>query len=162
MGALPGTTIQLVERTPYRLRYLLTSTGEIGDTVLPNAADTTPDLRTDALAAAQHGFFGIPILQAMSVPLNTAGGTPAPQVQARSLLLEGPIEAKIIPRQGAAGAGPGSGWVVDADEGAAAGDPASAGFFVYVISAGIVAAETAYLDIKLRRTKDDGGIAVKP
>jgi hypothetical protein len=168
MGVLPGITVELVDETPYRLRYLLTATGDLGATVIPNAAGASPDLRTDALAAAERGVFGVPILKAMQVPLDTSPGAPAAQAQARNLLLEGPIHVQITPRLSDPAfqpPGPGPEWAIDANEGAAAGDPASAGYFVYVLeSPGTngIANSTAYLDIKLRRTKDDGGIAVKP
>jgi hypothetical protein len=169
MGVSPGITLELVEQTQYRLRYLLTATGDLGDTILPNAEGASPDLRTDALAAAQPGVFGIPILKAMQVPLEPAGpGVPTPLQQARNLLIEGPIHVQITSRMGDPAIppeGPGPEWAIDANEGAAAGDPASAGYFVYVLESpgqNGVADSTAYLDIKLRRTKDDGGVRVTP
>jgi hypothetical protein len=168
MGVSPGILVELVDKTPYRLRYLLTATGDLGDTIIPNAEGVSPDLRSDALAAAQRGVFGIPILKAMQVPLDTGGGAPAPQAQARSLLLEGPIHVQITPRLGDPAlppAGPGPEWAIDANEGAAAGDPGSAGYFVYVLESpgqNGIANSTAYLDIKLRRTVDDGGVRVTP
>jgi hypothetical protein len=170
MGLTPGITIELVDTTPYRLRYLLTLTGQsAGAVVLPNAAGASPDLRTDALSAAERGVFGIPVLKAMQVPLDTSPGAPAAAVQARNLLLEGPIHVQITPRRGnPVLVPPGPGvveWAIDANEGAAAGDPASAGYFVYVLESSAaqgVEGQTAYLDIKLRRTKDDGGIRVLP
>jgi hypothetical protein len=89
-------------------------------------------------------------------------------VQARNLLLEGPIHVQITPRLGDPGLpppGPGPEWAIDANEGAAAGDPGSAGYFVYVLESpgqNGVSNSTAYLDIKLRRTVDDGGVRVLP
>lgn len=156
MGVLAGITLTRVEATPYRLRYLMTSTGGGGGTILGNHAGATPDLRTDALTAAENGFQELPLYRALSVPLGWMAG--AAQVQARELLLGGPIHVQITPRSDV-----NVNWAVDANEGAAAGDAASAGFFVYVLaSPGARVGATAYLDIKLRRTIDDGGVRAVP
>jgi hypothetical protein len=165
MGALPGYTAVLVDASPYRLRYLLTCTGVGGaSTIIPNALGATPDLRTDALGAASFGTLGLPILKAMQVTLDTSVGAQAAQVQARNLLLEGPIKVTITPRSGVGGVGVPDMVAVDANEGAAAGDPPSAGYFVYLLAAlgqgRGHAGETLYLDIKLRHTIDDGGVKV--
>lgn len=164
MGAGPSVTFQLVEATPYRLRYLLTSQGQPGSTVLPNAAGATPDLRTDSLGGAESGTFGVPLNRLLNVPV-------ANQAEARRLLMgERTIgspaiittglqaHAEVHARTGAAGTGVGGTWLVDADEGANAGDPASAGFAVLVVTPpdGAVAEDVAYLDIHLKRTYDDG------
>jgi hypothetical protein len=155
MGAA-GITFVLVDSTPYRIRYLMTA-GEDGSTVLPNAAGVTPDLRTDALACTLFGTVSgadqIPLFQLLSLAV-------ANQAQARARMLshvnpEIPAfdykrrcRVEIQPCRTVVSA---TTWSVDANEGAAAGDPASAGFPVLIVSndQGGGGGDTAYLDIHL-------------
>ena len=159
MGATPSVTAALVERTPYRLRYLLTSSGQIGSAVLTNANQLAVasgtliggvDLRVNALAAAEHGTLGLPLLEKLATPA-------ANQSTARQVLMggglkgeHGSIDCRLTQR--GFGVAP-SVWLLDANEGAAAGDANSAGFAVLVITPPDVIGHEAYLDIHLRRTE---------
>jgi hypothetical protein len=150
----------LVERTPCRLRYLLTSTNQAGISVLTNQ-DSLPapagtiiggvDLRFNAREAAESGSLGLPLLEAVGIPAANQG-------QARGLLLGGTlkvnaggsIEAHIVLRTGVDVQGY---WGLDADEGAAAGSAGSAGFAVLLIDPPDGVGNEAYLDIHFRRFK---------
>lgn len=136
MAAIVAFTLKTV--TPYRLRYLC-STVDIhdGDSisvgVLPNAGGATPDLRTDTMI--WHGY---PISDLVSTPA-------ANQTLARRLLL---ADRQVAPadldfERGNTLLTPRNSWnvftffpkwSVDANEGAAAGDPASAGFPVFTLT----------------------------
>lgn len=148
-------TFTLVERTPYRLRYLATTLGaeDPFDTgVIPNAAGVTPDLRTDAGV-----WNGQPIDNLVSTPA-------ANQAAARELLLGDTLTTNAdieVPRAhthiimrtiGDPGGEPT--WAVDANEGAAAGSAPSAGFAVLQVFGPSVADETAYIDIDYQHTFD--------
>jgi hypothetical protein len=155
MGATPAISFQLVDATPYRLRYLCTTFGG-GQlpVVLPNAGQATPDLRTDAASAAP-GSGQNPMITVVSTAVVN-------QVEARKVLLgEQPVPGALTPagarklrahcqitqRNPAAAAL--VNWDVDADEGANAGSAASAGFPVLVLdlSTNLEDGVTAYLDI---------------
>jgi len=157
MGLITNMSATLVEATPYRLRYLLTTTDDrSGAGLISNALGATPDLRTDALTAAQNGIEGLPLYNTVAVPV-------ANQAEARRILLGesgatpavianvgGHCTAQLTPRSGLRV------FTVDANEGAAAGDPASAGYAVYIVyTGGGSLGDTAYLDIKRARSKDD-------
>lgn len=158
MGVTPSVTLALVDSTPYRLRYLMTATGQPGFTTLPNALGVTPDLRTDAQAGALSSVgSGAPLLEVLGIAVADQAGARrlllGDVVASAAPLLPGGLHAraKITPRN----RGGLVGWAVDADEGAAAGDPASAGFGVYVIDPPTNAAggEEAYLDIHLSHSE---------
>lgn len=158
MGVQP-ISFTLVDATPYRLIYSVVS--GTGPTVLPNAGGGTPDLRTDA-ESATPGSGRNPMLEVVSTAVVN-------QVEARKLLLgEQPVpgattpasarilraRARITNRSENISGSLGN-WDVDADEGAAAGSPGSAGFPVFLVdvapgSDGIV----AYLDIFVMHTYD--------
>jgi hypothetical protein len=158
MGAGPSVTFQLVDATPYRLRYLCTSVGGGSNpTVLPNAGLATPDLRTDAVAAAP-GSGRNPILEVVSTPV-------ADQAEARRILmgeLSAPPNAALglhaHSRTSQRGTNIGLAvinWTTDADEGAAAGSAASAGFAVLLISISpLVSDVPAILDIHCKHSYD--------
>jgi len=165
MGVLPGHTAVLIESTPYRLRYLLTSLGRQGGgvTVIPNAAGASPDLRTDAASLTRGAGtpFGAPLYELVSIPT-------ANQARARALLLGESAalpaivntgrhaHADVTPRVGAGGVGVPAVVTVDANEGAAAGDLPSAGYPVLVIYVGTsTAGETCYLDLHLKHSYQD-------
>lgn len=156
MGGAPGITFALVDATPYRLRYLCTVVGGAQPVVLPNAAGATPDLRTDA-DAATPGSARNPLLEVVSTPVTN-------QAEARRVMLgEQGLPAasrklraycRMQPRRAAGVAF--VNWIVDANEGAAAGDPGSAGFPVLVVDVSDVGqvGALAYLDIFAAHTHD--------
>jgi hypothetical protein len=125
-------TASLIERTPNRLRYLVTSDGQAtaspDSVVIANADGVTPDLRTDADA-----FRG----GALDILVNTAA---ANQAAARALLdgaaltavADLPTERGILSVHARNSLGDES-WSVDTNEGAAAGSAPSAGFAVLVV-----------------------------
>ncbi|KKM17856.1 hypothetical protein LCGC14_1671530 [marine sediment metagenome] len=147
MGAAPSVTATLVEATPYRLRYLLRSTGNGGVSVLTNQ-NSLPvaagviiggvDLRVDSRSAAGAGVNGLPLYENMLVAV-------ANQAEARRMLMgEGGATPAIVATGAHAIAmitpkssevpDVGGPWAVDANEGAAAGSAPSAGFAVLVIT----------------------------
>lgn len=146
MGAGPFVTFALVDVTPYRLRYLVTTTGGAGGTVLPNAGGATPDLRTDALGGPR------PILDVVSTPV-------ADQAEARQVLMgEAPLPGLLHAHTEINGRGPPAdiiNWIIDSNEGAAAGDAPSAGFAVLIVltPAGAAVGATAYLDVHVQHSK---------
>ena len=167
MGASPSVVATLVEATPFRLRYLLQSTGQPGVSVLTNQ-DSLPaasgviiggvDLRVNARSAAGDGVMGLPLYENMTVGV-------ADQAESRRVLMgEGGsppaivatgahATAVITPRGIKDAPGVGGVWAVDADEGAAAGSAPSAGFPVLVITPpGQVADHQAYLDIHFQHS----------
>ena len=76
-------TAQLVDSTPFSLRYLCTADGQAGtDLLIPNAGGVTPDLQTDAV--------GGPLLALINanrdgLPVTVTAGAMT-QAQARALL----------------------------------------------------------------------------
>lgn len=167
MGAGPSVTATLVDATPYRLRYLLESTGQPGTSVLTNEnAIPTPagllivgvDLRFNARDGIPTAVPGMPLFELL-------GTAVANQAEARRLLLgEGGALPQIvntgqhihsdITQRAFDADNPGS-WRVDADEGANAGVAASAGFGVLLITPpAAVANLEAYLDVHLKHSID--------
>jgi hypothetical protein len=156
---LPAITIALIEATPYRLRYLLTDSGNGANVILTNRglAEATPDLRGDcARAAAGNDSASAPLLEQVSLPT-------ANQAQARHVLnghneagVQVPTAANIIRAHcrvvGRTGR---NDWDVDVNEGNAAGDAGSAGFPVVLVGSDGVAGTTAILDIHLTHTHHD-------
>ncbi len=146
MGAGPFVTFALVDATPYRLRYLVTTLGGAGATVLPNAAGATPDLRTDALGGPR------PILDVVSTPV-------ADQAEARQVLMgEAPLPGLLHAHTEITGREPAAdifSWTIDANEGAAAGDAPSAGFSVLIVvtPAGVAVGVTSYIDVHVQHSK---------
>lgn len=161
MGVAPSVAATLIEATPYRLRYLLISTGQAGSSVLTNR-DALPiaggaiiggvDLRVDSRSAAEVSVGGLPLYESISVAA-------ANQAESRRLLLgeagalpaivnTGAHATSMATPRGTATTGVGGAWAVDANEGAAAGDAPSAGFAVLIITPPAVRAnDKAYLDI---------------
>jgi hypothetical protein len=152
-------TFELVEATPYTLRYAMTDTGQPGTTPLLNAETAPPanyrDLRIDALTAAGAGAGGLPLLELLRVGVANQG-------EARHLLM---ADAAIGVTPGVANlhrakaetmpltiATNGAGWTVDAD----LGTGPSAGYAVLVVKPPGDGTGTAYLDLHLDHSYDDG------
>jgi hypothetical protein len=151
-------TAQLVESTPYRLRYLLTNDGVDsspsdpdvdGSVTIPNDAGVTPDLRTDA--SPGH------LDRIINVRLNGYGPLPAgaiTQAQARALLASQDAAGAVLTNdlvgravcevQGRTGR---LTWAVDVDVDVQ-GDP------VVIVRSSVGVAGTGYLDIHFRHTYD--------
>jgi len=152
-------TAKLVESTPHRLRYELTSTGEQNAfLVIPNSGKSSPDLKTDnsppagAFASPLRGLINAPVQnqdQARAVLMghqNVSGAPPITNVnRARTVLTPRGIPAGQITVPA---------WLADADEGAAAGDPASAGRAVVVVHAPPATGYTAELEIFVPHSYD--------
>jgi len=153
----PQITIQLVDATPYRLRYLLSDGGNGIQVILTNIgpAQATPDLRGDATrAAAANNLATTPLLDLVSLAVvnqaearHVMAGHDAPATPAAANIIR--AHMKIVPNMGTGN------WIVDTDEGAAAGNAPSAGFAVVLIASGGQAAATAYLDIHATHTMID-------
>lgn len=164
MGVGPSLTAELVSATPYRLRYLLTSTGQPGACVLTNE-DALPapgpnimagvDMRLNSQAAAQQGRLGLPLRSLL-------GTAVADQAEARQVLMgeagtppgTTDVNAVATIQARAQGVGVLAGpWTVDAQEGAAAGAAGSAGFAVLEVTPPAAdAGWEAYLEIRLQNT----------
>ena len=141
-----------VESTPHRLRYELTSTGEQNEfLVISNSGGGSPDLKTDN--APPSGAFASPLRALINAPVEN-------QTQARAVLLghqsvsgAPPItnvnraRMTITPRTVPAGPITVPAWMVDTNEGAAAGDPASAGRAVVIVQGPPAPNYTAELEI---------------
>jgi hypothetical protein len=143
-----------IESTPHRLRYELTTIGAPNEvTVITNSGAPSPDLRTDNSPPA--GAFVSPLRALINAHVMD-------QKQARAVLSghQNVIGAPTVTRMGRARmtitartapteVGPITipVWVVDANEGAAAGDPASAGRAVVVVQGPPIADYTAELEI---------------
>lgn len=152
MGVAPSVAFSLVEATPFRVRYLMTASGQPGTTVLPNAniVGINPDLRNDA----RGGVAGVESLfNVLSTPV--ANAAEARRVMFGDLTSPTPAlpdglhaRVTITPRTDA------KAWSVDADEGANAGDAPSAGFpvLVVLIPDNVAGTEEAYLDIHVDHT----------
>lgn len=153
-----GATAVLVESTQYRLRYELTSTGVLTPSVISNFGGGTPDLKTDNLPPAAP--FDSPLRNLINAPV-------ANQAQARAVLMghqnvpgAPPIvnlyraHVAVTPRGEPPVPAAISIWAVDVNEGAAAGDPASAGRIVVVVRAPGAPGYTAELDIVAQYTVD--------
>lgn len=151
-------TAALVEATPYRLRYLLTSDGQDsspsdpdidGSVTIPNDLGVTPDLGTDA--AAGHLDRVINVRRNGYGPF--AAGVALNQAQARALVnsddpgnvlgndLIGRCVCEVTGRTGRLS------WAVDVDVDGQ-GDP------VVIARCEPDAAGTGYLDIHFRHTYD--------
>jgi hypothetical protein len=164
MGATPSITFTLVYASPYRLRYLMVGNGGEIASILPNAAGATPDLRTDAVAATP-GSARNPMREVVENQVAAGDASRGTLFSQRITLVGNPTlprlacETKVTPRTPPTGDVTGlvRPWVVTADEGAAAGDPASAGFPVIVATPpGRGVGESAYLDIKVAHSETDG------
>lgn len=155
---LGGATAKLVESTPFRLRYELTSTGVPPSSVIPNAGGATPDLKTDNLPPSAP--FASPLRSLLDAPVSN-------QEQARAVLMGhqnvpgAPNITKVYrahttvtPRQAPDVPTAVPTWTVDVNEGAAAGDPASAGRVVIVVQAPGAPGYTAELDVYAQHTFD--------
>jgi hypothetical protein len=146
---------RLVESTPYRLRYELTTVGAPNEnTVIGNSGGPSPDLKTDNLPPA--GAFASPLRNLINAPVEN-------QDQARAVLLghqnvpgAPPITNRyrahmtITPRDNpevVIGSPIIPVWRVDANEGAAAGDPASASRVVVVAQGPQLKGYSAELEI---------------
>ena len=159
-------TFSLVERTPYRLRYLCSQDGVVnsppqaadGFNTIPNAGGVTPDLRTDALAGCtEAGADHTALLKIMRIRLDGLGFIAAGaivQARARALLLSDDNAqvtltnlnmprcfCEITPRTGTIC------WTVDANVDGE-GDP------VVEVRSEVGVVATAYLDINLRWSFD--------
>jgi hypothetical protein len=153
-------TVLLIESTPHRLRYLVTSddldTRSFGVGTIPNAnagsypLTTTPDLRSDSQNAG-------PSFTPMNKIMRTGVANQAAArklLDGQTLILPADIDTprthlSIVPVQSEI-----SGWGVDANEGAAAGDITSAGFAVVVIQTPNVDDAQAIVDITFAHTEN--------
>lgn len=150
---------QLVTVTPYRLRYLCTrTTVEQGDTVatgvLPNAAGASPDLRTDSAVWRNYAMNALVSKAALN---QSAARRILLGVDTTQFLDFPRAHTIIVPRNSQAGALLTPQWSVDANEGAAAGSAASAGFGVLIVKGPVEPlniAPEAYLDIYFQHTDD--------
>jgi hypothetical protein len=147
---------RLVEATAYRLRYELTSTAApLEKLVIGNSGAPSPDLKTDNLPPSCPSESPLRNLinasvknqeQARAVLLGHqhVGGAPEVTNLYRAHMTITPREAPpptpqspfVIPA-----------WCVDANEGAAAGDPASANRVVVVAQGPAIVGYTAELEI---------------
>lgn len=143
-----------IESTPHRLRYELTTIGVPSEfTVISNSGGASPDLKTDNAPPA--GAFASPLRALIDAHVDN-------QAQARAVLsghqdVPGAptitrmnrARMSITPRTTPTLTGPITipAWTVDANEGAAAGDPASAGRAVVIVQGPPVADYTAELEI---------------
>jgi hypothetical protein len=153
----PAISIQLVDATPYRLRYLLVDSGNGGNVVLTNRGPTeaTPDLRGDATrAAAGNNQANAPLLAQVSLAVvnqaearHVLAGHQTPTTPEAANIVR--AHMKVSPKLGR------DLWIVDTDEGAAAGDAPSAGFPVVIVGSEGIAGGAAYLDIHLTHTEID-------
>ena len=146
-------TFALVESTPYRLRYLATSGGEVlgGTGTIPNDGGATPDLLTDLTASFENLHALRACVRARLDGYGTIGsGTPLTQAQARALFLSDNTVSvgnntlmravtTVTTRTGTAS------WSVDANVDGQ-GDP------VVAVTASVAAGD-AYVDIHCRYSR---------
>ncbi len=145
-------TATLVESSPYRLRYLITSSTAAGVTVtIPNIAGVTPDLRTD-LSTAPSGPLR-EIVRAGVDGIGTVAAGALTLAQARDIMLSDGSGASVgndlVPRaivslQPKTGAA--SSWAVDVS--VLAFNPQ------VVVTIGAAAVAECYLDIHMRHSYD--------
>lgn len=137
----------LVERTPYRLRYLVTQTGqihEIDTLVIPNAGGPSPDLRTDASLFRNFPMHAL-VSQTIAISKNAALQSLIGNGRTSKADLEFPrTHLYIWARNNASGT---VNWAIDVNEGSLAGDPASINHAVLVCMGPTLSGQEAYIDL---------------
>lgn len=146
---------RLVESTARRLRYEVTSTGVANEAlIIPNAGGPSPDLRTDnspptgEIASPLHHLLEAAVTnqdQARAVLMGhqNVPGAPFPTDAYRARTTVIPREVPPI----ALGITTIPIWTVDVNEGAAAGDPASANHAVVIVQGPPTVGYTAEVEI---------------
>lgn len=160
-------SFQLVDATPYRLRYLATQDGVIssppnvadGFNTIPNAAGVSPDLKTDIDTVSTSGAGGIPLQKIIDAGRDGFGPLAAgalTQAQCRAIMNSDDAASAVLTNQRVGRAitkvtprtGQGVAWAVDIN--ASLGD----GFPVVEVRSDVGVAATAYVDIHFRHTDD--------
>ena len=151
---------QLVEVTPYRLRYLITCTtegeGPIDTFVIPNAFGATPDLRTDAFTAfGRSPIFNLvaftPVPTDIQAMIRLCGDGAPNSLFSNKFLLERPRAHLYVTSRGPGAVGAAT-WSARPRDGASAGSAPSANFSVVEVTGPSIVFEQCYVDLDYEHT----------